>query len=232
MNITVFIDRFKKMRKEKYPTQNAFAEAYIAKFGSIRKSKTKKEDSDMFGTVQKWEQGRSFPTTDVLCNICELLDCDADYLLDKITEKTHCIEEMKKYTGLSEQALDALHNIPHITCETTKYKRILNSFITSGYFISFMEALKYLDDCFEKKEAIDRELIATLGKKLYKQAFNTYYHEPYETSELSKELCDAINKVSNAESKQYNLSYTEKIARYELQQTFDALILDLYPRKL
>lgn len=232
MNTIVFINRFKKMRKEKYPTQNTFAEAYIAKFGSIRKSKTKKEDSDMFGTVQKWEQGRSVPTADVLCNICDLLDCDADYLLGGITEKTHCIEEMKKYTGLSEQALDVLHNIPHITCETTEYKRILNSFITSGYFISFMEALKDLDDCFEKKEAIDQELIATLGKKLYKQAFNTYYHEPYEPTDLPEELCNAINKISDAESKQYNLSYTEKIARYELQQAFDALILDLYPRKL
>ena len=48
-------------------------------------------------------------TASVLSNICDLLECDADYLLGRINERTHDISDAQKYTGLSSQALEQLH---------------------------------------------------------------------------------------------------------------------------
>ena len=79
MNITIFTQRLQECRRRKFSSQQAFADAYMQRFGMIRQGK-KKIDNNMFGTIQSWEQGKSTPTADVLANICELLDCDADYL--------------------------------------------------------------------------------------------------------------------------------------------------------
>ena len=108
MNTTIFSKRLQECRKRKFSSQQAFADAYMDRFGMIRQGK-KNSGNNMFGTVQSWEQGKSTPTADVLANICDLLDCDADYLLNRIEQKTHEITTAQRYTGLSASALEQLH---------------------------------------------------------------------------------------------------------------------------
>lgn len=108
MNTTIFIERLRECRLRKFSSQQAFADAYMEKYGMIRMSK-KSTDHNMFGTVQSWEQGKSTPTAEVLANICDLLDCDADYLLGRIDQRTHDLSVAHQYTGLSVEALEQLH---------------------------------------------------------------------------------------------------------------------------
>lgn len=108
INITIFTQRLQECRRRKYSSQQAFADAYMERYGMIRKNK-KSSDNNMFGTIQSWEQGKSTPTADVLANICDLLECDADYLLGRIDERTHDINDAHRYTGLSAPALEQLH---------------------------------------------------------------------------------------------------------------------------
>ncbi|MFA9464368.1 MAG: helix-turn-helix domain-containing protein [Velocimicrobium sp.] len=108
MNTTIFTEKLVECRKRKYSSQQAFADAYMERFGLIRQGK-KSIDNNMFGTIQKWEQGKSEPTASVLANICDLLECDADYLLGRISERTHDIYDAQLYTGLSSAALEQLH---------------------------------------------------------------------------------------------------------------------------
>lgn len=108
MNTTIFIQRLQECRKRKFSSQQAFADAYMEKYGMIRDIR-KTRDHNMFGTVQSWEQGKSTPSADVLANICDLLDCDADYLLGRIGQRTHDINDAHRYTGLSAEALEQLH---------------------------------------------------------------------------------------------------------------------------
>lgn len=108
MNTFIFCQRLQECRKRKYSSQQAFADAYLNAYGMIRKGK-KGTDNNMFGTIQSWEQGKSTPTAEVLSNICELLDCDADYLLGRINQRTHGINDAHEYTGLSADALEQLH---------------------------------------------------------------------------------------------------------------------------
>lgn len=108
MNRVTFSNRLSECRKLKYSSQQKFADAYLEKYGTIRQAKSK-NDSNMFGTIQSWEQGKTTPSADVLCNICELLDCDADYLLGRINHRTHDLDVAHRFTGLSPQALEQLH---------------------------------------------------------------------------------------------------------------------------
>lgn len=108
MNTIIFSYRLRECRKRKYSSQQAFADAYMEKFGMIRKGK-KDSDNNMFGTIQSWEQGKSTPTAEALANICDLLNCDADYLLGRIEQRTHDINDAHRFTGLSAEALEQLH---------------------------------------------------------------------------------------------------------------------------
>lgn len=108
MNIIIFSSRLQECRRRKYSSQQAFADAYMKEFGMIRKGK-KDIDNNMFGTIQSWEQGKSTPTAEALANICDLLDCDADYLLGRINQRTHDINDAHRFTGLSAEALEQLH---------------------------------------------------------------------------------------------------------------------------
>lgn len=108
MNIIIFSQRLQECRKRKYSSQQAFADAYMKAFGMIRKPRSSVYNN-MFGTIQSWEQGKSTPTAEALANICELLDCDADYLLGRIDQRTHDITDAHRYTGLSPAALEQLH---------------------------------------------------------------------------------------------------------------------------
>ena len=135
MNRDIFILRLKKCRKRKYKTQQDFADAYMAKFGMIRDSDRPASQSGMFGTIQSWEQGKSTPTADALANICELLDCDSDYLLGRIDERTHSVEDMRQYTGLSAEAIERLH---YFADQLTKEGWWLNEEDNENHFLSFL----------------------------------------------------------------------------------------------
>lgn len=125
MNITIFTQRLQECRKRKYSSQQAFADAYMEKYGMIRKNR-KSVDSNMFGTIQSWEQGKSTPTADVLANICDLLECDADYLLGRIDERTHDINDALHYTGLSAPALEQLHEYRENLIKEPDWEEISN----------------------------------------------------------------------------------------------------------
>lgn len=61
-------------------------------------------------TVQGWEHKTDPkpPTIDNLLAICNLFDCDADYLLGRMEEPTHEIKYIHEKTGLSVEAVQVL----------------------------------------------------------------------------------------------------------------------------
>ncbi|RGC79763.1 XRE family transcriptional regulator [Hungatella hathewayi] len=139
MNIVIFINRLRECRLRKFSSQQAFADAYMEKYGMIRTGK-KTTDHNMFGTIQSWEQGKSTPTADVLANICELLDCDADYLLGRINQRTHDITNAHRYTGLSPEALEQLHEYREILASEPNWEEIVNleeNWTTHKYYKAF-----------------------------------------------------------------------------------------------
>lgn len=170
MNRFAFSERFVECRKRKFHSQQQFADAYMKKYGMIRSPKAK-TDRNMFGTVQSWEQGKSTPTAEVLCNICDLLDCDADYLLGRINQRTHAIEDAHQYTGLSPEALEQLHEYRENLSEypaSEEFNKMEYAEIYHPYYQAFALYL------------IDEILVGSKAHKLSAGTLNSLYTKIYE----------------------------------------------------
>lgn len=118
-----FGDRLQNLRKQKkIKTQEEFA----AKLGVNLKS------------VQNWEQGRKLPQTEHLFKICDVLDCDLDYLIGRLEERNRTIKEMAAYTGLSEDAVKALHKYNNANDRRSSWPSHLSDIITHKDFFALM----------------------------------------------------------------------------------------------
>ena len=90
-----FGNRLKELRKKKYKIQEKFAEDMGVSVESVR----------------NWEQGRILPEMGTLFKICDLLDCDLDYLTGRLKLKTHDLQFIHDQTGLSETAIRKLQRL-------------------------------------------------------------------------------------------------------------------------
>lgn len=70
---------------------------------------TQRELAELLGiataTVSNWEQGDAVPRVNTLTFLCELLECDMDYLFYRIDHPTHDIDFICQDTGLSEESV-------------------------------------------------------------------------------------------------------------------------------
>ena len=64
-----------------------------------------------YQTISKWERGESEPGYDKLNMLCDLFNCDSDYLIRPSVQKSRRkqLESVQTYTGLSEKAIENLH---------------------------------------------------------------------------------------------------------------------------
>lgn len=65
----------------------------------------------IYDTLRKWRQPRSNPTLELLVRICDILECDVDFLLGRIEEHTHTNKYIHEKTGLSEDAINRLRQL-------------------------------------------------------------------------------------------------------------------------
>lgn len=112
MDKILFARRLKARRIEcGYSSRSAFAVAYDRRY--------KNGDADLEGnnphkstqsSLKNYENENhpSIPSVEVVANICEMLDCDIDYLLGKIDHPKHIYQAMNKMCGLSAKATQNL----------------------------------------------------------------------------------------------------------------------------
>ena len=101
----IFPERLAYARKNAgYNTQETFADIYDKKYNS-------NGEKSVLGSVKKWERGAAVPKADSLLNICELLNCSADYLLGR--QNVECNDNMdaNTRTGLDDIALNNIKSL-------------------------------------------------------------------------------------------------------------------------
>ena len=76
--MSVFQDNLVKIRKEKGYTQEKLAE-------SLNISRDK---------LSRWENGSRTPDLNELLKICDIFECDLDYLVGKIKYPTHILQNV------------------------------------------------------------------------------------------------------------------------------------------
>lgn len=194
--------------------------------------------------VSNYEKGIPMPPIDVLVKLCEVFDCELGYILgeEDYSEGSKIRTAIYNAMGLTTASIDVILKVTgtHHGCiefgyQAEKYRRILNSLFLSPRFIEFMDNLGDLDDRIAAYSSVEKQLVEKLGDSLLDEAFTYYssttdYFNDPNADKLRPELYEAIALIESCIKKQEELSYPIKIARYELRDSFEFLINDIYPR--
>lgn len=141
MNRELFATRLYERRKKcGYSSREDFAEAYNKRYGEY------KEDNPyggVLGTLKKYENPfhTGMPRLDIVTNMCEMLDCDIDYLLGKIDHPKHIYETMYKECGLSDRATEQL-----VYWKRMDKIDVVNMTLESGNFDNALDCIKDLTE--------------------------------------------------------------------------------------
>lgn len=157
------------------------------KFARNRKQITQKDLAAMIGihvrTIINWEGGKSTTKgnisvprdTEVLIKLCEVLDCDIDFLLGKITTLRHETTDICEATGLSKESVEKLlawHNAPN---DISKHYAKANlefideiipqiPFSISGDYLSLQATRAYIDKVISFASEEEADQFAELSK--------------------------------------------------------------------
>lgn len=104
MELYSFAKGFKRARKKSGYTQESFVKNFLDE---------QQHELTSLKTVQNWEQSLAIPEFRTIEKLCEFFNCDIDYLFYRIDQKTHDIQYIHEYTGLSEKAIEQLHWLYH-----------------------------------------------------------------------------------------------------------------------
>ena len=195
--------------------------------------------------ISKYEHGDPIPPIDIMLKLCEIFECELGYILGEAqySEGSKLQTAIREKLNLSIEATEAINKITGTSRrslsfgnESEKYIRILNNLLSSHLFPSFIESIGTLDYYITEQKSCFSLIEEKYGKQLFEQAWNIHFgpidyeHTDYEPP-LSSELCEIIKEIKDAEDKSCDLSYSIKVARYELQETLEDLIAELYPRR-
>lgn len=139
MNRELFAIRLSERRKKcGYSSREDFAEAYNKRYGKYDKDSP---CGGVLGTLKKYENPfhPGMPRLDIVTNMCEMLDCDIDFLLGKIDHPKHLYETMYKECGLSDRATEQL-----VYWKGMKKMNVVNMILESGNFDNALDHAKEL----------------------------------------------------------------------------------------
>lgn len=195
--------------------------------------------------VSKYEKGDPMPPIDMMVKLCGVFDCELGYLLreESYSEGTRLQTAILEHLRLTTASADMIKRITgtdrqslSFGCKSDEYTRVLNGLLSSPQFAYFVESLSYLDEQIAKREQIFKSLEERFGKDLLAKAYECYQspvdyeHDP-EAALPDLLVLEAIRALEGAIDEAYNLEYPIKVARYELNESFQNLVEELYPRK-
>ena len=117
MNKKLFAIRLKQARKEAgFSTQEDFADEYNRKFPPERRNESATRSGKyggILGRLKGYESQSKKGGVDLetVLNMAKILGCDLDYLTGRIDEKTHDLQSVCDYTGLSATTIEHFREI-------------------------------------------------------------------------------------------------------------------------
>lgn len=197
-----------------------------------------------FNQISKYEKGEVVPPFHILFKLCEIFNCDIGYLLgeEDYSQGSKLYTEIYNLIGLNANSIEVLKRItgtgkrsPQYGTDPEKYKRILNTLISSLYFTLFIQCIEHLDSQISKFEEAQNKLNELdLQRRAQSEVLNEKGFIEYADSdaEMSQELADALKDFMEIVDQQESYVYPIKIARYELREMFEDMIEDIYPKKI
>lgn len=141
MNKELFSKRLTDLRKARgFKTQYALAKAYNEKFPTKRRNDAAGNEGDfggILGTLKNYENPNKeiSPKLSIVCNLCELLECDIDYLLGKIDVPRHETANIMSVTGLTDDAVYFLNELQDCNNPTWRNGiKAINALLSESHF--------------------------------------------------------------------------------------------------
>lgn len=192
--------------------------------------------------VSQYEKGALFPPLSVLCDLCNVFDCELGYLLgeESYANRTKLRTEISKATSLCNESIDILSLItsssrtaPRMGHASEQIKRILNSLFMSDSFFNMIECLADLDDIFLQYQSINNEynlIDANARNEAEALQASTYDYKHDPNFNPSNDVYQALLFLENIPDKKRELQYREKVSRYELNEAFESLVCSIYSK--
>lgn len=194
--------------------------------------------------ISNYEKAILTPPIDILFKPCEIFDCELGFLLgeDNYESGTILDTAIENKLRISKEAISSLC---HLTGndrssilwghESESFQKILNSLFCSDAFSALVYSMHDLDNAIQNSKAIWDELYGKYGKEKMDQAFK-YYNSTtdYLLDENAEKLEDIYYEIlvaiESATDKDHDASFPIKVLRYEVRETFERLLDDLYPQ--
>lgn len=111
-------------------------------------------------TISNWERGKATPSLADLIALCNILDCDIEYLIGDIDVPKKEVADVMAVTGLTQKAVDAFLQLSKDDME------ILNEILVSPHLLELISAIsKGAESPIIKKELIIEFMKERLGGK-------------------------------------------------------------------
>lgn len=158
--------------------------------------------------VNKWFQGKNFPSPDLIPEIAKELDCDIAYLFGEI-ECKHCKEQqITEITGLSAEGASTLINLSDWN------KEILNKIIINKRFNKLIECIG--DYCYPSTFLAINALKTSEGiipgataAEIVQHRIDTQNIHKFNASDRFNRILDDISEeYMNKEKKRYNANHS------------------------
>lgn len=130
----IFSEKFKKERKRANITQAEFGPAPLDDLPNPQKTYRNMASR---ATVQKWEQGKALPNVETSIELCELFDCDLDYLFTEQKERRKETRDAKALTGLDTETAEKLRRKA-----ISGYWPALNAVLQNETFWQFLKLME------------------------------------------------------------------------------------------
>lgn len=222
-----------KRLQNKYPEEDR----YVPHFSQVNISRWLN-----FGSNKKQES--SMPSMEVVITLADFFGVDVGYLLGETEYKTFEAQDVAKYIGLNEPAIENVRlatkvetafrtvQMPHEEAEET-----ISAFLSSKGFLQLVIALKELDDVYGEpdiRKKLFKELEEKYGAEILTEAIdlelNPGEHEGEEIDERVKEAYADFNKaLDQSYAADMGRQITVEAKRYKLIQTFANIVEELYP---
>ena len=141
-------------------------------------------------TIKSWYYKNVLPRDKRLNLLCDVLDCDSDYLLGRREETTHDRAFIRKETGLDEDAIIQLQNAKDITIENLLEVNFKPLAKAVSYLLTNEHGLSILQHIYDYIHS-DKTNISYQGKQITEDIVvcNIYTENEYK---LSPSQYDAI----------------------------------------
>jgi len=123
--------------------------------------------------VGAWEHGRTFPCLEHMKNMCEIFDCELDYLFGVIDKRTRSTTDICAITGLSEEAVLLLSEWRDEICPTpTRFVKTHTRAVTILRFVDELLCSSYLEELASCARLFQECLSGSV------KTLNHYVHNP------------------------------------------------------